>query len=90
MIPFVLQLIFFSILSVSMLMLLYRVVVGPHVLDRVMVLDFFALIVICMIATWELALGTNDFFDAILFLTIIGFITTVAFAKYLENGRVVE
>jgi multisubunit Na+/H+ antiporter MnhF subunit len=90
MIPVTLQIIFFGILGLSLLMLTYRVLVGPHVLDRVMVLDFIAMIAICMIAAWELALGTNDFFDAILVLTIIGFITTVAFAKYLENGRVVE
>ncbi|MBI1291064.1 K+/H+ antiporter subunit F [bacterium] len=90
MISIPLQIIFFGILGISLLMLTYRVLIGPHVLDRVMVLDFLALIVICLVAAWELALGTNDFFDAILILTIIGFVTTVALAKYLESGRVVE
>jgi multisubunit Na+/H+ antiporter MnhF subunit len=90
MFPVLFQIIFFIGLSIALLMLLYRLVVGPHVLDRIMVLDFVALLVICLVTIWELKMGTNDFFDAILVLTIIGFLTTVAFTKFLDGGRVVE
>jgi multisubunit Na+/H+ antiporter MnhF subunit len=85
-----LQIIIYTVLAVSMLALLYRVAVGPHVLDRIMVLDFLALILISMVGAWGLVIGSSDFFDVILVLTIIGFITTVALAKFVEAGKVVE
>lgn len=85
-----LQMVFYSVLSVSLMLILYRVLKGPHVLDRLVCLDFVALVLICMIAVWEVAIGTQDFFDAILLLAVVGFITTVALAKYVENGKVLE
>lgn len=90
MLPVFMQIIVFSVLALCLMMVLYRIIVGPHVLDRVMVLDFFTLIIIGMIVSWEATLGTSDFFDAVLLLTIIGFISTLALAKYLERGRVAE
>ena len=82
--------IIFATLSVSLVLVLYRIVKGPTVLDRLMCLDVVALIIICMMVIWELAVGTQYFFDAVLVLTISGFISTVALAKYLESGDLIE
>jgi multisubunit Na+/H+ antiporter MnhF subunit len=86
----VLQVIFFVVLGLSLVPMMYRVIKGPHVLDRVMCIDAITLVVICLIAVWKIAIGTTYFFDAVLVLTIVGFVTTVALAKYLENGDLVE
>jgi multisubunit Na+/H+ antiporter MnhF subunit len=82
--------IFFIGLLVSLALTIYRLIKGPHVLDRAMCLDVVALIVVCLMVVWELAVGTQYFFDAVLVLTIVGFISTVAIAKYLEDGDIVE
>lgn len=79
-----------SMLMVSLALVLYRIVKGPNILDRVLCLDVVALIVICMMAVWKVGFGTGVFFDALLVLTISGFISTVAFAKYLEDGNIVD
>ena len=84
------QVLFFAVLCASLLLLLFRVVVGPHVLDRVMCLDLIAMIIVCLIMVYELTIGTADLFDSVLVISIVGFLTTVAFAKYLESGQVVE
>lgn len=82
--------ILFGALLVSLAFVVYRTVRGPHVLDRLLTLDVIALIIICLIVVWELAVGTTYFFDAVLVLVIIGFISTVAIAKYLEHGDLIE
>ncbi len=85
-----LQIFFFAVLTLSLAMMIYRMIKGPHVLDRIVCIDAIALIVICMMATWELAVGTPYFFDAILVLALVGFLTAVALAKYVERGEIIE
>lgn len=84
------QFVFVLILVLSLIPMIYRVVRGPHVLDRVMCLDAIALIIICLIAVWKVTIETRFFFDAVLFLTIVGFLTTAALAKYLEDGDLID
>ncbi len=84
------QVFFFAALTLSLGVMIYRMIKGPHVLDRVICIDAIALIVICMMAVWELAVGTPYFFDAILVLALVGFLATVALCKYLERGEIID
>ncbi len=85
-----LQLAALAILGLSLVLVMYRVLHGPHILDRVMCIDGVALIVVCLIAVWNVRSGTTFFFDSILLLAIAGFVSTVAVCKYLERGDVIE
>ena len=38
---------------------------------------------------WQVLVGTTYFFDAVLILSLIGFVTTVALAKYFEKGDII-
>lgn len=84
--PFPFPHIFFTGLLIALTMLLYRVVRGPHVLDRIMAADSITLVIICLMGIWQLTVGTSFFFDAILALSVVGFIGTIALTKYLEHG----
>lgn len=88
--PLWLQLVALAMLGLSLLFTMYRVLRGPHILDRVMCIDGVALIVVCLIAIWNVHTGTRYFFDSILLLAIVGFVSTVAVCKYLERGDVIE
>lgn len=88
--PLWLQLIALAILGVSLLLVMYRVLRGPHILDRVMCIDGVALNVVCLICVWNLASGTPFFFDVILLLAIVGFVSTAVLSKFLERGDVIE
>lgn len=85
-----LQIFFYAVLAISLVPMVYRIIRGPHVLDRIMCIDPIALIIICIIAVWKITVGTAFFFDAVLVLAIVGFISTAALAKYLENGDLIE
>lgn len=88
--PFPFPLIFLGGLLLALAMLLIRVARGPHVLDRIVAADSITLVIICLMGVWQLTVGTTFFFDAILALAIVGFIGTVALAKYLERGGLIH
>ncbi len=88
--PIILTLTCYFLLTISLLFLMYRIVKGPHILDRVMCLDGVGLVVVSLIAIINITLNTRMFFDVILVIAIIGFISTVALTKYLESGDIIQ
>jgi multicomponent Na+:H+ antiporter subunit F len=68
----------------------YRVVRGPTVPDRVVGLDAVATNVVAIAVLFALQTGRGLFVTGALVLAIIGFITTVAVAKFVTEGDVIE
>nr|WP_042352182.1 Na(+)/H(+) antiporter subunit F1 [Bacillus massiliigorillae] len=77
-------------ISLSMLGLIYRVIKGPSIPDRVIALDALGINLIAVIALVSIFLDTYAFLEVILLLGILAFIGTVAMAKYLEKGVIIE
>ncbi|MBO8176301.1 Na(+)/H(+) antiporter subunit F1 [Aeribacillus pallidus] len=78
------------IISISMVGLIYRVIKGPSVPDRVIALDAMGINLIAIVAIVSILLDTNAFLEVILLIGILAFIGTVAFAKFLEKGVIIE
>ncbi|WP_042357106.1 Na(+)/H(+) antiporter subunit F1 [Bacillus rubiinfantis] len=78
------------ILLGSILAALYRVIKGPSMPDRVMALDNIGVNLLAGIAILSMFLRTYAFFDIILLIGILSFVGTIAFARFLERGVVVE
>ncbi|WP_163098833.1 Na(+)/H(+) antiporter subunit F1 [Peribacillus alkalitolerans] len=77
-------------ISISMLGLIYRVIKGPSIPDRVVALDAIGINLIAIIALVSILLNTSAFLEVILLLGILAFIGTVAFSKFLEKGEIIE
>lgn len=77
-------------ISLSMVGLIYRVIKGPSMADRVVALDAIGINLVAIIALISIALHTNAFLEIILLIGILAFIGTVAFSKYLEKGVIIE
>ena len=77
-------------ISLSMLGLIYRVIKGPTIPDRVVALDALGINLISIIALVSILLDTYAFLEVILLIRILAFIGTVAMAKYLEKGVLLE
>ncbi|MBA4536031.1 Na(+)/H(+) antiporter subunit F1 [Bacillus aquiflavi] len=77
-------------ISISILGLIYRVIKGPSVPDRVVALDAIGINLISMVAIVSILLNTHAFFEVILLIGILSFIGTVAFSKYLQKGVILE
>ena len=75
------------ILALVMMLATYRLVKGPHVSDRVIALDLVAVMAIGMMAGLAVLTDQPSLVDAGLLLGLLAFISTVAFAKYLEGEK---
>ena len=76
--------------AVAMLLNLYRLALGPDVVDRVLALDTIVVNSIALIMLLDIALGTDIYFEAALLIAMLGFVSTVAFCKFLLRGNVIE
>ena len=77
-------------LVAAMVCAVWRILIGPHAQDRVLALD--ALYVTAMLLFVALGMGTGSvfFFEASLVIAVLGFVATVALAKFLMRGEVIE
>lgn len=79
------------ILVIALLLTVYRAVVGPTLPDRVIALDMLVGIVIGFIAVIALRTGYTLYIDIAIALGLVGFLATVAFARFiLARGCVGE
>lgn len=76
-----------SMLALAFLCVLYRVIRGPTLPDRVIALDFLAILAIGSIATFVTATGQDVYLDVAIAVALTAFLGTVAFARYLERSR---
>lgn len=77
-------------ISISILGLIYRLIKGPSIHDRVIALDAIGINLIALVALISIVLDTTAYLEAILLLGVLAFIGTVAFAKFLEKGEIIE
>ncbi len=80
-----------ALVLVALLSLLcgYRVVRGPTTPDRVVALDTIATNVVAIAVLFALKTGRGLFVTVSLVLAIIGFLSTVAVAKYVTEGDII-
>ncbi|WP_031547391.1 Na(+)/H(+) antiporter subunit F1 [Salinicoccus luteus] len=78
------------ILAFSMVGMVYRMVKGPSLHDKIMALDAFGVMLMAMIALIAMTLHTTYLLVVILLIGILAYIATIAFAKYLEKGVIFE
>lgn len=75
------------VLTLSILLGLYRLVRGPHVIDRVMAFDLITTCAVGMIVLLSIQWNTPLYLELILIVSLLGFLTTVAFVFYLNKTR---
>jgi multicomponent K+:H+ antiporter subunit F len=68
----------------------YRLIKGPDAPDRVLALDTLYINAIALIILLGITLGTRLYLEAALLIAVMGFVGTVAMAKYLKRGSVIE
>ncbi|WP_010277045.1 Na(+)/H(+) antiporter subunit F1 [Paenibacillus senegalensis] len=78
------------ILSLSILTCMYRVIKGPSMPDRIIALDTIGINMIALVAVLCVHMKTQAFLELILVVGILAFLGTIAFAKYIEKGVVLE
>ncbi len=80
----------FAALGLALAMNLWRLVRGPGVTDRILALDTMVINVIGLIVLAGIASGNGTSFEAALLLAMVGFVGTVAYAKFCLRGDIIE
>jgi multicomponent Na+:H+ antiporter subunit F len=77
-----------SILAVTALLTLYRVIIGPTAWDRIIAVNLISSKVVCIMVVSALLFRRTIYMDVALVYAVIGFVSTIAISKYLEReGR---
>ncbi|GGB28783.1 Na(+)/H(+) antiporter subunit F1 [Virgibacillus dakarensis] len=77
-------------ISISLLLLLIRVMVGPSNADRAVALDGIGINLMGIAALLSVIIVTTKLNDVVLLIGILLFIGTLAIAKYLEKGVIID
>lgn len=67
-----------------------RMVRGPRAQDRVLGFDAFYVCAMLLLITFGIRTGSILYFEAALVISLLGFVSTVALAKFLMRGEVIE
>lgn len=67
-----------------------RIFIGPRAQDRILGLDTFYVNAMLLLVTFGIGSGRTIYFEAALIIGLLGFVATVALAKFLMRGEVIE
>lgn len=80
----------FGCFGLAQLFCLYRVVFAPGLSDRVLALDTMAVNMIALLTLFGIMQGTAMYFEASMLFAMVGFVSTVAYAKFVLRGDIIE
>lgn len=79
-----------ALLGCALLLNVWRLIVGPDAEDRILALDTMSVNVAGLLILFCIWAGSPLYFEAALLIAALGFIGTVALAKYLLRGDIIE
>lgn len=76
--------------TLSLLLCAWRLWRGPDAPDRVLALDTLYINVVALVIVLGMCWRTNVLFEAALIVAMLGFVSTVALARFITRGDVIE
>ncbi len=76
--------------GIALLLALWRVIRAPGIADRVLALDTLFINAIGLIVLHGISGGTQTFFEIALIIAMLGFVSTVAYARFMLRGNIIE
>ena len=77
----------FALLGFGILATVIRIIRGPTVADRILGLDTITVLAIGIIGVFALRTGLHLYVDIAVAVALAGFLSTIAFARYLLSRR---
>ena len=75
-----------AVLALAFAVTFVRLVRGPTLPDRVVALELITTIFVGIVAVWAVASGQTVYLDVGIVLALVGFLSAVAFARYMVLG----
>lgn len=80
----------FGMVTVAIMLNLWRLVRGPSVVDRVIALDTTYVNTVALLVLLGIGRATTFYFEAAAIIAALGFVGTIALCKYLLRGNIIE
>jgi len=77
-------------LTLAMAAAALRILRGPRAQDRVIGMDTLYVNAMLLLLVFGIGSGTTLYFEVALAISLLGFVATVAMAKFLMRGEVIE
>jgi multicomponent Na+:H+ antiporter subunit F len=74
------------LMSIGMALCIIRLMRGPSIADRAVALDQIAVGVVAIVLLYSIRVNDPVYLDAAMVVALIGFLGTLAFARYIERG----
>jgi multicomponent K+:H+ antiporter subunit F len=78
------------LLGLAMACAVFRILWGPRAQDRVVGFDTLSVNVMLLLLAFGIRSGSALYFEMALIVGLLGFVSTVALAKFLLRGEVIE
>lgn len=79
-----------SCFALALVLNLWRLATAPTIPDRIIAVDTMVINVIALIVLYSVLTGNELNFEAAMLFSMTGFISTVAFCKYLLRRSIIE
>ncbi len=80
----------FGCFGLGLLFNIYRIGRAPGVPDRVLALDTMVINMIALIVLYGIKQGSGVNFEAAMLFAMTGFVSTVAYCKFMLRGDIIE
>jgi len=76
--------------ALALLLNLWRLVTAPTLTDRVLAVDTMTVNLIALVTLFTARAGSSILFEVPMLLALTGFVSTVAYAKFILRGSIIE
>ncbi|APZ53340.1 K+/H+ antiporter subunit F [Salipiger abyssi] len=80
----------FACYGFGLLATLWRLLTGPTAADRILALDTMVINFIALLILYGVWRGTAIYFEASMLIAMVGFVSTVAFCRFILRGDIIE
>lgn len=74
----------------ALLMNLWQIATAKGIGDRILALDTMVINSIALLILYGLSNGTEIYFEAVMIIAMLGFVSTVAYARFILRGNIIE
>jgi multicomponent K+:H+ antiporter subunit F len=79
-----------AIIGLSLLLNLWRFMIGPQMLDRLIALDTMYINAIALIVILGILMRSPLYYEGALIIAMLGFVSTTAICKFILRGDIID
>lgn len=80
----------FVVLALGQILSMVRLVLGPSAGDRILALDTMVINALGLVVVLGILQGVQIYFEVSLLIAMLGFVSTVALARFVLRGDIIE